>query len=174
MSAGIDRDATRRRHLVRLATVAFVRNGDDLLLMRHPESSDRFRGRWNGIGGHVEAGEDVRAAARRELREEAGIDLPDLRLRCVIHETGLAGSAYVVFVFVGKTRTRNFRAAAGLQLAWQPLAKLDQIQLVADLPELLPRILQADEPCFATQAFDGGDRVLSLCIDGGPAEGARV
>lgn len=31
-------------------------------------------GRWNGFGGKVEPGEIVEAAARREIREEAGIE----------------------------------------------------------------------------------------------------
>lgn len=35
-------------------------------------------GRWNGFGGKVEAGETVEAGARRELREEAGIEAPSL------------------------------------------------------------------------------------------------
>jgi len=88
------------RHSARLATVALVRSGSRVLLLRHPPGSDRFAGRWNGIGGHVEAGEGVRAAARRELREEAGLEVGALRLRGVVHETGLHGHAYVVFFFV--------------------------------------------------------------------------
>ncbi|HTM68115.1 MAG TPA: 8-oxo-dGTP diphosphatase [Candidatus Binatia bacterium] len=35
-------------------------------------------GRWNGFGGKVEAGETIEAAARRELREESGIEVPSL------------------------------------------------------------------------------------------------
>lgn len=35
-------------------------------------------GRWNGFGGKVEAGESMEEAARRELREEAGILVKEL------------------------------------------------------------------------------------------------
>ena len=31
-------------------------------------------GKWNGIGGQVEVGEDVHAAMRREFLEETGVD----------------------------------------------------------------------------------------------------
>lgn len=31
-------------------------------------------GRWNGFGGKVEAGESIKAAAHRELKEECGIE----------------------------------------------------------------------------------------------------
>ena len=71
----------RQRHQARVAVVTFLRHGDDVLLLRHAASSDRFAGRWNGIGGHVEVGENILAAARRELFEEAGVKDATLRLR---------------------------------------------------------------------------------------------
>jgi 8-oxo-dGTP diphosphatase len=157
------------RHAARLATVAFVRSGDDVLLMRHPDGSDRFAGRWNGIGGHVEAGEGIQAAARRELREESGLDVAGLRLRGVIHETGLLGHAYAVFLFVGNTRERELRSGE-IEMAWQPVARLGELPLVADLPALLPRILEAREPIFVTETYDGGDAPLSIEIEAASAD----
>jgi 8-oxo-dGTP diphosphatase len=156
------------RHQARLVTVAFVRNGDDVLLRRHPEADDRFGGRWNGIGGHVEFGEDIRLAARRELREETGLDLPGLALRGVIHETGLLGHAHVVFLFVGESERRELRAEGGGRLVWQPLGKLGDLPLVDDVGELLPRLLAHPEPVFVTEAYDGGDGRLSMAIEGEP------
>lgn len=162
--------ASAARHTARLATVSFVRHGDGVLLLRHPPSSDRFAGRWNGIGGHVEAGEDVRASARRELREEAGIHVKGLRLRGVIHEAGMQGHAYVIFLFVGEAPSRALHPAPGLELRWQPLADLDALDVVDDVRELLPRLLGAEDPVFVTETFDGSDRRLTIRIDPGADE----
>lgn len=50
-------------------------NGRVLLSMK----KDGFGGGWwNGYGGKVEAGETIEEAARRELREEVGIDVETL------------------------------------------------------------------------------------------------
>jgi 8-oxo-dGTP diphosphatase/2-hydroxy-dATP diphosphatase len=36
------------------------------------------KGKWNGFGGHVEEGESIEVAARRELTEECGLVAKDL------------------------------------------------------------------------------------------------
>lgn len=156
--------AQPQRHRARLATVVFVTHGNQVLLLRHADDSDRFAGRWNGLGGHVEPGEDIRAAAHRELREEAGLEVAELRLRGVIHESGLLGHAYVVFLFVGESGTQRIQAAPGVELAWHPLALLGELALVEDVAELLPRMLRIREPLFVTEVYDGSDRRLSLRV----------
>jgi 8-oxo-dGTP diphosphatase len=162
---GAEDPVARPRHTARLATVSFVRCGERLLLLRHGPGSDRFAGRWNGVGGHVEAGEGVRAAARRELLEEAGLVVEELWLRGVVHETGLLGHAYVVFFFVGETAEPSLRPAPGVELAWHDLARLRELPLVDDLHELLPRVLANPEPVLAVERFDGRDRPLAFSFD---------
>jgi len=156
----------RQRHSARLVTVSFVLHGGDVLLLRHPETNDRFPGQWNGIGGHVEAGEDIRASAARELREEAGVVPTELSLRAVTHEAGLVGHAHVLFVFVGRSPTRAFHSAEGLELEWHPLAKLDTLPLVHDVALLLERALTAKEPFFVVESYRNGDEAVSVEIDG--------
>ncbi len=41
-------------------------------------------GRWNGFGGKVEAGETIEEAARREVKEEAGIELLDMEKQGIV------------------------------------------------------------------------------------------
>jgi 8-oxo-dGTP diphosphatase len=143
-----------------------VRCGQQLLLLRHAPGSDRFAGCWNGVGGHVEAGEGLRAAARRELLEEAGLSVEALRLRGVVHETGLLGHAYVIFFFVGEVAEGTLRPAAGVELAWHDLARVHQLPLVPDLHELLPALLTNPEPVLAVEHYDGADRPVAFAFDG--------
>ena len=57
-----------------LVVAGVVRRGERVLLTRRPEAS-HLGGYWEFPGGKVEPGEDPRAALRRELREECGLDV---------------------------------------------------------------------------------------------------
>lgn len=63
----------------KVLTLCFVvRDGRILLGMKKRGFGE---GRWNGFGGKLEPGESVEEGARRELREEAGIEARSLRRR---------------------------------------------------------------------------------------------
>ncbi|HEV7789827.1 MAG TPA: NUDIX domain-containing protein [Pseudonocardia sp.] len=70
---------------------------------------------WFAPGGGVEAGEDCRTAARRELAEETGLELPAAEL------VGPVWRRHVVFSFDG----RNFAAEEEFFLAHADLGRID-------------------------------------------------
>ncbi|WP_163549729.1 NUDIX domain-containing protein [Candidatus Frankia nodulisporulans] len=70
------------RETVRLTAdvVAFAPHRGVLHVLLIRRGFEPFAGRWALPGGHVDAGEQVETAARRELAEETGIAVDALRL----------------------------------------------------------------------------------------------
>jgi ADP-ribose pyrophosphatase YjhB (NUDIX family) len=50
----------------------YVKDGKLLLLKR---SIEPFKGCWHVVGGHVEENESLKAAVKREFKEETGLDV---------------------------------------------------------------------------------------------------
>lgn len=122
--------------------------GQEILLIKGAPTKRLWANRYNGIGGHVEPGEDILSAARRELAEETGLaDIP-LTLRGLIniavHPDGNAPSGVLVFVFTGHSAQRRTVAGPEGALHWMPLSRLASLPLVDDLYQLLPLLLERD------------------------------
>jgi 8-oxo-dGTP diphosphatase len=83
----------------KVAVAVFILREGRVLLIRRGVSPER--GKWSVPAGYVEAGEDPRAAAARECREETGLEVSDLQLRDVIARQGEVEGADIVIVYEG-------------------------------------------------------------------------
>ena len=66
-----------------LATLGYVLSPDRrrvLMIHRNAREGDQHLGKYNGLGGKLDPGEDAIAAALRETREELGIEAGDVRV----------------------------------------------------------------------------------------------
>jgi 8-oxo-dGTP diphosphatase len=99
--------ATQARFTVTAAVVA-TDDAGRVLLLKHVF---RGGGGWGIPGGFVEAGEQPDEAARRELREEAGLELEDLRL---VHARTLRRPRQIETLFAARAADpARARAASG-------------------------------------------------------------
>lgn len=156
----------RGRYTVIPRTLIFLRNGADLLLLKGAPTKRLWAGRYNGLGGHVEPGETIMAAALREVHEEAGLEETDLRdfvLRALLNIEG-APRGVLLCIFVGWSRRRELRGSPEGLPAWVPLARLGEIDLV-DGDRLLPRLLDTDRLLFGVQRHDAEGNVREFRLD---------
>ncbi len=96
---GIDVSLKRQRYTVIPRTLVFITRGDHVLLLRGSPQKRIWANKYNGIGGHIERDEDIYSAAQREVREETGLEVEDLRLVGLINIDGDQPTGIMLFVF---------------------------------------------------------------------------
>jgi len=143
------------RYTIVPRTLSFLVCGDQVLLLRLSPDRGDWAGKLNGLGGHVEAGEDVVSSARREIREEAGLSPDGLRLcGTVMIDTGRV-PGIGLYVCVGRLEVREEpHAGPEGEPIWVDTAELPRLPLVEDLSSLLPRALECfrDHTCFSARS----------------------
>ena len=155
---------SHQRYQVIPRTLSFVTQGDAVLLLRGSLRKRLWPGLYNGVGGHIEPREDVYSAARREIHEETGLQVSDLRLRALIHvDARDANVGILLFVFTAEAATRRVVPSEEGTLEWLPRDALPVEHVMEDLPVLLPRLLAmgpTDPPLSAVYTYDEDDRLV--------------
>jgi 8-oxo-dGTP diphosphatase len=156
----------KERYTLYPRTLTFVLNEEHVLLIQRSPDACLFPGLFNGVGGHIERGENVLLAARREVYEETGLDVPDLMLRCLLHvDEGAEHPGVLVFVFVGHVQQREVVESSEGTLHWIPLERIGELDLIPDLLQILPRILPLsarESPIFARSTISPGQDIWEI------------
>ncbi|WP_431874197.1 NUDIX hydrolase [Micromonospora marina] len=121
---------------IRAVAVAVPRRGDDVLVFEYHDSTkdETF---YRPLGGGIDFGETAEAAVRRELREELGVELLDVRLLGVLenlfHAFGRDGHE-IVFIFDCRIADQSvyerdavgeIRDDTGTKVMWRSLNSFD-------------------------------------------------
>ncbi len=142
--------------------LVFITHRSDVLLIKGAPTKRIWANKYNGVGGHVERGEDVLMAARREIVEETGLEVSDLRFRGVITIDAGQPIGIGMFVFTALATQRETIASAEGALEWISLNEVFSHDLVEDLPVLLPKVLAMganDSPFFGHYWYDEAGRL---------------
>lgn len=112
---------------MKLATLCYLRHrGHLLLLHRIKREGDLHFGRWNGLGGKLLPGESPDECVRREVREEAGLEVGPLHFAGLLTFPLFDGeSDWYVYVF---TASPVGAVAAGAPLYDSPEGHLAWVE----------------------------------------------
>jgi 8-oxo-dGTP diphosphatase len=137
-----------------IGTLAFIISPDGkktLLVHRHKRQNDQHLGKYNGLGGKLEPGEDVMSCIKREIREEAGLECRKIILRGTISWPGFGpnnedwlGFIFRVDEFSGELLTENEEGS----LTWHPIDRLGELPMWEGDRHFLPLVFDHNPKVF--------------------------
>ncbi len=129
-------------------------------MLKRPDSKEMVPGKWLGLGGKVEPGEDIVESAIREFQEETGLLILDPKLRGTftwIDRSELAGTLYI---FTSSEYEGDLidECKEGV-LSWMEIDKIDQLEMLATHQKLFLKKILEDDTYFYTgvAVYDGDD-----------------
>ena len=117
-------------------------------------------GRWNGFGGKVQEGEEVHEAAKREMKEEAGVDVEYIR------QVGILDFSWVgkpeileVHIFCGEDFSGEPKESDEMRPQWFHVDEIPYDQMWPDDKHWLPLFL-AGKSFRGNFIFDDSDNIV--------------
>ncbi|HEX5691163.1 MAG TPA: 8-oxo-dGTP diphosphatase [Roseiflexaceae bacterium] len=149
-----------------LATLGYVLSPDGaevLLIHRNTRPDDIHYGKYNGLGGKLDSGEDVVSGMRREIREEAGVEAEQLTLRGTISWPGFGKNGQDWFGFIFRIDSWSGTPLSGNHegaLEWMPLARLPELNMWESDRLWLPMVFERSARTFhGIMPYDNGKMV---------------
>lgn len=129
----------------RVGASAAIFKGEEILLIQRGKGA--FTGLWSLPGGHVEPGEKAADAARREVREETGVEAAIdgfVTIHDVIHngDDGALRAHYLLTVFFGRWIAGEAAPASDSRAAsFFPLSGIDSVPMTPEAQSIIRKAM---------------------------------
>ena len=154
---------------MRLTTLCYIeRAGQWLMLHRVKKAEDENAGKWIGIGGHLEPGEAPEEGIRREIGEETGLAVTELRLRGILTFILPDWGDELTFLYTARTAEETLPDCQEGILRWVPIEEVPALPLWEGDRVFLP-LLRTRRDCFSLKlVYAPGGALTGCMLDGEP------
>lgn len=127
---------------------------NEVLLLK----SNKWRGRYVIPGGHIELGEDMEDALRREIKEETNLSVHTVRLlglqQCIYDEAFARRKHFIFIDFVCRTEEDDVILNEESEgYGWVPLEKVDDFNLEPFTKKLLGELKKGKRSDFLKEVL---------------------
>ncbi|MBI1975164.1 MAG: 8-oxo-dGTP diphosphatase [Parcubacteria group bacterium] len=149
--------------MMKILTLCIVHQGSRVLLGMKKRGFGV--GRWNGFGGKVQEGETIDEAAKRELKEEAGVEVGGIEKLGVINFEFQGNSELLeVHVFRGRDIFGEVRESDEMRPQWFGVNEIPFDAMWPDDRHWIPLFLQGKK-FQARFLFADLDSILDMRIE---------
>lgn len=157
-------------HHIVIAVNVFVKKDDKYLVLRRSVQKEVLPGLIHPIGGKIDENEEPLLAAQRELFEESGVTVTNIKLEAVVTEVLAEDDPkyknnWLIFHFSGDYESGEVTESDEGELIWMEKEELLAATMFPSIQTILPHILNPqDGPVFARFEYDEDRNIISKNI----------
>lgn len=143
-------------------TLCYIRRNDEyLLLHRVKKEQDENKGKWIGVGGHVEKQESPEDCVIREVQEETGLTLTSFKYRALITFVSDTYEAEYMHLFTADGFTGELiKECNEGELAWVKKDEMLNLPMWEGDLKFLPLIMDENQSFFTMKLTYEGDKLV--------------
>jgi len=136
-------------------------DGKYLMLHRTKKKNDMNEGKWLGIGGKLACGESPFDCARREIREETGLDIKKLTYRGLVTFVSNGNYTEYMHLFTGAAEHEEVIDCDEGELAWVKKEEVTRLPIWEGDRIFLRLLTQSSQIFFLTLVYAGDTLIES-------------
>lgn len=147
----------KRTENAELTVLCLVYRDDEILLQ------NRIKKDWQGYtlpGGHVEQGESITEAVKREMKEETGLGIYEPKL-CGVKQFPIDDGRYIVFLYKTDKFSGELISSDEGKMEWVKRSEIAKIETVSDF-ELMLRMFDEDSLSEFQYVIENGEWIAKI------------
>ena len=147
-------------------TLCYIRRGGSyLMLHRVKKEHDRNRDMWIGVGGALEINESPYEGMRREIGEETGLEIRNLKYRGIVTFAVDDGEGEYMHLFTASSDAGEPKECDEGVLEWVDIRDVPKLP-IWEGDRLFLRLLEENVPFFEMKLLYHSGKLIEAYLDG--------